>query len=115
YALLLSHDAQRLLFPRPKVNVGASNIASDVSPRIADPYRMLQSTGLFPRFEQAIDVAQKVELTPGALRLATGTLEFSPPPGTQGLLDRGAWKDELDYSKVRFKIDSLANWHVDVE
>src|SRR5262249_42595491 len=111
----LAHDTQRLLFARPKIDVGASNVSSTVSPKLADPYRMLQSTGLFPPVNRALDLAQNVELTPGALRLSTGTLDFAIPKDVQKIMDRWAWEDALDYAGAQLHIDSARNWHVDLD
>ena len=98
-----------------KIDAGASNLSSTVSPKLADPYRMLQSTGLFPPLSRALDLAQNVELTPSALRLATGTLDFAIPNDVQLLMDRSAWQDALDYAGAQLHIDSTRNWHVDLD
>src|SRR5262249_4622475 len=115
YAFLLAHDAQRLLFPRFKINPGHSNLVSDVTPRIADPYRMLQSTCLFPPLARALDIGQKLALTPGALQLAGGPVSFNPGPQLQSLVDVSSWKGQLDYRNVKFTIDSLKSWQVQID
>lgn len=114
YAFLLSHDAQRLLFSRLKVNPGQSTLVSDRNPRIADPYRMLQSTGLFPPVNEAIDIGQTVALTAGSLRLTADPLVFAPGSQVQSLVDVSAWKDQLDYGNVHFALDSAKNWEVKI-
>jgi hypothetical protein len=115
YAFLLSHDAQRLLFPRLKINPGQSDLVSDLTPKIADPYRMLRSIGIFPPLNESIDIGQKIGLTSGDLQVVSGVLTFNPGPQVQDLVDLSSWTDRLDYHNVTFTIDSLNNWQVKIQ
>ena len=112
YALLMSHDAQRFLFQRPKIDVNAPNISSTQPPMVADPYSMLASTGLFPPIDQAIKL-QPTDLVAETLKLATanGKLAVSNLGlGKKTLLDLPAWTEKIDYSTANLLIDSLDNW-----
>ena len=114
YALLMSHDAQRFLFQRPKIDVNAANISSTKPPLVADPYSMLASTGLFPPIDQAISL-QPTDLVAQTLKLATANGKISA--GNLGLndktlLDLPAWTEKIKYSKANLFIDSLDNWKI---
>lgn len=114
YALLMSHDAQRFLFQRPKIDVNAANISSTKPPLVADPYSMLASTGLFPPIDQAIKL-QPTDLVAETLKLATanGKLAVSNLGlGSKTLLDLPAWTEKIDYSTANLFIDSLDNWKI---
>jgi hypothetical protein len=116
YALLLAHDAQRMLFQQLKVPDGQNALISSKHPVLADPYRMLHSTGLFPAVDRAIDVGANVPLTAGTLRLGTplGQLTFKPAAGAQTLVDVSAWADRLEYGAVEFAIDSVNSWQIKI-
>ena len=91
YALLMAHDTQRFLLQRPKIDINAPNISSIVPAKVADPYSMLSSTGLFPRTDRAIALGSGVELVAGTLKLATDTLNLAPvEPETDSAADRQA-------------------------
>ncbi|WP_336215989.1 hypothetical protein [Nonomuraea sp. LPB2021202275-12-8] len=80
YALLLSTQTFRVLFPRVKIDKGASSITSDVAPLLADPHAMLNATGLFPRLAHAITFpsnSYQLQVLDG------GGLRLSPSPLTQ--------------------------------
>lgn len=54
YCLLHSTTSSRILFPRPKIESGASAITSTVTPLLADTFAMLDATGFFPRQDSCI-------------------------------------------------------------
>ena len=49
YCLLHTTTAARTLFPRPKIESGATALTSTVTPLVADAFAMLNATGLYPR------------------------------------------------------------------
>ena len=115
YALLMAHDTQRLLLQRPKIESGGANISTTLPPRVADPYSMLASTGIFPRVDQAIKLPAATELVAETLKLAGGTLDI--PAGGLGLasmplVDLTSWKETADFTKAALHIDSLDDWKI---
>ena len=54
YCLLYTTTSSRILFPRPKIESGATAITSTVTPLLADTYVMLDATGIFPRQDSCI-------------------------------------------------------------
>jgi hypothetical protein len=113
YALLMAHDTQRFLLQRPKIEITAKNISSTEAPRVADPYSMLESTGLFPRVDQAIPLAVGTELIAETLKLATGTLTAGALGiPTKTLINLPAWSEKVDFSQAALLIDSLDNWKI---
>jgi hypothetical protein len=115
YALLMAHDAQRFLLQRPKIEVNSPNISSTEQPKLADPYSMLSSTGLFPKIDDVIKLPAS-ELTAGTLKLATNILNLPAIPlPDKRLVDTSAWKDLADFSKASLKIDSLDNWKIHIK
>ena len=114
YGLLMAHDTQRFLLQRPKIEINAKNISSTEAPRVADPYSMLESTGLFPRVDQAIKLPG-AELIAETLKLATatGTLTASGLGiPTKTLLNLPAWSEKVDFSQAAVLIDSVDNWKI---
>lgn len=115
YALLLAHDTQRLLMQRPKIEFAAPNISTTLPPKVADPYSMLTSTGLFPRVDQVIKLPATTELISETLKLAGGTLNL--PVGGLGLaskplVDLPSWTETADFAKAALSIDSLDDWKI---
>jgi hypothetical protein len=115
YALLMAHDTQRLLVQHPKIEVGSDNISTTVPPKVADPYSMLASTGLFPRVDQVIPLPVATELVASTLTLAGGTLNLAA--GTLGLaakplVNLSSWKETADFAKAALSIDSLDDWKI---
>lgn len=121
YALLMSHDTQRFLMQRPKIEVNSANISSVVEPKVADPYSMLSSTGLFPRVDQVIKLSAAEELVGGTLKLASGKLNLAAAAGALGgiaqkkVVDVQAWNEIADFSKATLSIDSLDNWKIELK
>ena len=118
YALLMSHDAQRFLMQRPKIEVNSANISSVVEPKVADPYSMLSSTGLFPRVDQVIKLPAGTELLAGSLKLAVDNVKLTGPAlglPQKKLVDVQAWKGVADFSKATLHIDSLDNWKIELK
>jgi hypothetical protein len=114
-ALLMAHDTQRLLMARPKIEFTSANISTAVQPKVADPYSMLGSTGLFPRVDQAIRLPAATELAASTLKLASGTLNLAA--GTLGLAAKPlvnvtSWKATADFTKAALNIDSFDDWKI---
>ena len=115
YALLMAHDTQRFLMQRPKIEFASLNISSVLPPKVADPYTMLTSQGLFPRVDRAINLPVGTELVASALKLAGDRLDL--PAGTLGLIDTklvnlSAWSDTANFAKAALYIDSLDDWKI---
>ena len=115
YALLMAHDTQRFLMQRPKIEVNSANISSTVQAKVADPYSMLSSTGLFPRVDQVIKLSAGAELIAGTLQLAGSKLNVGA--GLLGLaqkqlVDQPMWKEVADFSQAALSIDSLDEWKI---
>jgi hypothetical protein len=80
YALLHATGTQRLLFPRPKLEVtGAHAFTSTRIPMLADPFALATATGPFPR----LDVCIPFPSTNYSLAIgAGGNLALQPSPFT---------------------------------
>jgi hypothetical protein len=81
YCLLHSTTSSRILFPRPKIESGASAITSTVTPLLADTFAMLDATGFFPRQDSCIPFPNNTY----SLQIAGPgqfTLDLTPNPYT---------------------------------
>lgn len=116
YAFLMAHDAQRFLLQRPKIEVNATNISSTQPPRVADPYSMLESSGLFPRIDQAINLPVGTELIAETLKLATtnGALTHNVASVQKTLLNLPSWTERVDFTGAQLFIDSFDNWKINL-
>ncbi len=54
FCLLYTTTSSRILFPRPKIESGATAITSTVTPLLADTYIMLDAAGIYPRQDSCI-------------------------------------------------------------
>ncbi len=54
YCFVHTTTSSRTLFPRPKIENGATSLTSTVAPLLADVYAMLNATGFFPRQDSCI-------------------------------------------------------------
>jgi hypothetical protein len=120
YGFLFSSKMQRILFSRPKIDVGAATITSKLPPLIADPYSLLKAPGLFPTASQAVPF----DLTDWGLESVAGTLQLTPTPFTVtvkktgfDLLQASDWGAKLAYldskgTPTQFIIDSAADWSI---
>ena len=118
YGFLFSSRMQRILFARPKVEVGAATITSKLPPLLADPYSLLKAPGLFPAANQAIPF----DLANWALESADGKLQLTPTPfpvtvakAGFDLVQASDWGSKLSYEDAdgkatKFVIDSAADW-----
>lgn len=101
YAFLFSSGAQRVLFPRPQVETGATAITSVVPPRLADPYALLRGTGLFPPLAQSIPFSLPnwgLESVAGALRLDPFPHAITASVPDFDLLKTSEWATRFHYS-----------------
>jgi len=118
YALFMAHDAQRFLMQRPKIEINSKNISSVVEPKVADPYSMLSSTGLFPRVDQVIKLPAGTELLGGSLKLAVDNITVTGAalglPGKQ-LVDVEAWKEVANFAGASLHINSLDDWKIELK
>jgi hypothetical protein len=122
YAFLFSSGAQRVLFPRPKINNLAAQITSIKPPLLADPYALLKAPSLFPPSDKAIPFGPQawgLDLTGGVLRLSPSpfTVTASTAPGGFNLLNTSSWSVDLAYKSAegaptQFVIDSAADWAI---
>lgn len=121
YGFLFSSEAQKILFPRLKVEPFATQITSAVAPLLADPYAQLNTSGLFPLLGQAIPFPSPnfgLANTGGALQLSPDPFPVPAPGRVLSLIDVDAWNDHLDYSDpagaaTQFLIKSAAGWTID--
>lgn len=131
YALLLATQTFRVLFPRPKIELGARQITSDLPPLLADVHSMLQATGLFPRLNSAIAFpsnAYELRLLDGdGMRLLPSPLSQSVPQPrllevlkTTGLHVfteyRGGDRHRQGAATIELRFDSTADpsWSLDI-
>lgn len=81
YCFVHTTSSSRILFPRPKIEHGATSITSTVTPLVADTFAMLDATGFFPRQDSCIpfpNSSYSLEIAgPGQF-----TLHLSPNPFT---------------------------------
>jgi len=81
YCFVHTTTSSRTLFPRPKIESGATSLTSTVAPLLADVYAMLNATGFFPRQDSCIPFpnnAYSLQVAgPGQF-----TLNVSPNPFT---------------------------------
>ncbi len=81
YCLLHSTTSSRMLFPRPKIDAGATAVTSTVTPLLADTFALLDATGFYPRQDTCIPFPNSNY----ALQIAGPglfTLNVSPNPFT---------------------------------
>ena len=81
YCFVHTTSSSRILFPRPKIESGATSLTSTVTPLLADVYAMLDATGFFPRQSSCIPFPNNTY----ALQIAGPgqfTLNVSPNPFT---------------------------------
>lgn len=87
YCFVHTTTSSRILFPRPKIESGATSLTSTVTPLLADVYAMLDATGFFPRQDSCISFpnnAYSLQVSgPGQF-----TLSLSPNPFTISQPDR---------------------------
>lgn len=75
YALMQSSSAHRVLFPRPRIREGGSEITSTQRAVLADAYALLSGVGLFPERNKCFE-----STAPYTLRLrADGRYKLDPP------------------------------------
>ena len=118
YGLMMAHDTQRFLFLRPKIEASATTISSTQQPRVADPYSMLSSTGLFPRIDKVIKLPAGTQLLAGSLQLAADNLKLTGPAlglSQKQLVDVQAWKEVADFTKATLILNSLDNWKIQLK
>ena len=96
YGLVNSQDTQRVLFPRPKIDLTGARAAAWSStrpPLLADPYDMATANGLFPDNAHVIpfpDADYGLEPRPGGnLALSLAHNDFPVPGGDHVLHDNG--------------------------
>jgi hypothetical protein len=81
YCFVHTTTSSRTLFPRPKIESGATSLTSTVTPLLADVYAMLNATGFFPRQDSCIPFPNNTY----SLQIAGPgqfTLNLSPNPFT---------------------------------
>lgn len=81
YCFVHTTSSSRILFPRPKIESGATSLTSTVTPLLADVYAMLDATGFFPRQSSCIPFPNNTY----SLQIAGPgqfTLNVSPNPFT---------------------------------
>lgn len=118
YALLFASDTQRILYARPKVEAADANITSVLEPRLADPYMMLRSGGLFPRPADAVpfDKPYPLSVASGLLQFVPAKVSFSAPPNLERqLVNASTWTADALYDAAGFVVDSAGGWNIDVE
>lgn len=110
YGLLHATGTQRLLFPRPSIELGATAITSHppspgdppVRPLLADPYALATGLGVFPRIADAIpipDPSWALNVGPDAnLSLELASPTFTVSFGPRSIASKGAIKSYVEYA-----------------
>ncbi|MFI5648981.1 hypothetical protein [Kitasatospora sp. NPDC051705] len=119
YALLFASETQRILYPRPKIDTGTAEITSVDTPRLADPYALLRTGGLFPPpTTDAVpfdpnDPPQAFPLTldAGRLRFTGGTVSF-PAAVDQLLVNADSWTARTQYASSTVRVESDKDWRI---
>lgn len=116
YALLFAGETGRILYPRPQVEAGRTEITSTETPLLADAYCMVRTEGLFPALTESIPFN-----APYPLSVASGQLRFDPgkvhfPQGSyrvQRLVEGGGWHADALYEKGKdVVVDTASDWTV---
>ncbi|MEO8597096.1 MAG: hypothetical protein ABI759_27505 [Candidatus Solibacter sp.] len=119
-ALLMATETSRALFAVPKIDPGQpGRISFDFSPVLADPYSLVQSSGLFPRPNLGLRMNEVAgfQITPQNLwRIDNETFTVAAKPLTD-LMEGAGWGINRDYEAgpVKINIDSAsqAAFHVE--
>jgi len=116
YGLLQSAGSEKVLFLRPAISSGDTNIKSDLPPYFADCYAISLSKSVFPAVNEtfalgsggtnlAIQGAGKLQLTSGG--------SYTAPAGyTRDLLNNGGSRVYINYSDV---VDGAGNTQVNYQ
>jgi hypothetical protein len=102
YCLLHATDSTRMLFPRPKIESGATAITSDVVPWLADGFGLMEATGICPRQDACLafpNATYQLQITgPGALTLSVSPNPFPPSMSTRALASGTAATIGFEYA-----------------
>jgi hypothetical protein len=89
YCLLHSTDSTRILFPRPKVENGATAVTSDQVPLLADGFALMVATSICPRQDNCLtfpDANYALEISgSGEFTLTNVPASFAPSMGSRVL------------------------------
>jgi hypothetical protein len=116
YALMMSTPTSRALFPQPAVRPAAAGRLFCDRPSLADPYSLVQASGVFPAANAALGLktAASFAIAGDDWKIEQGPFTFDPPAGN--LLDGGGWSIGRLYpgGTVNLALDSAANalWKV---
>ena len=82
FCLLHATDSTRMLFPRPKIEIGAQAFTSTVAPLLADGFALMEATGICPRQDACLafpNANQQLQIVgPGQFALAVAPNPFPP-------------------------------------
>jgi hypothetical protein len=124
YGLQFTTATNRLLFLRPEIPDGGTQIVGSLPPFLADPYSLVGEGGLFPPLGRCL----KLNLPSYALDLAGGVFRWRTPAGgvsftipdlggaQRFLVKSGAFDMLADYagSLAFFDADGLSPWGINI-
>jgi len=103
YGLLHSTGTQQILFLRPTIQPGDTNIKSTLQPYLADSFALVNSSGIFPDITSTFPLgattgANLQIIAPGKLKLTSGGHYKAPPGYTRDIVHSGNSRLYVDYS-----------------